>query len=205
MATATKSNGPAATLSLDNLQRTKILLLGQRGSVSPLNPRILFPISTLRRAEAERLPSSRSFSTMRLRSRPSFSNPHPKPLYIDMSMSNFPLPHFPVSLLTSLQCTSTVIPLEIWDCPGNITLDSLGASLSEFSSIIFVIDIQVSCLSFIRTASLSTSCSYLPSRIPISNPLHACSNSSFRHIKRIQVQHWRCSRTKQSRSQRTTR
>jgi len=36
----------------------------------------------------------------------------------------------------------TVIPLEIWDCPGNITLDSLGATLSEFSSIIFVIDIQ---------------------------------------------------------------
>ncbi|KAH9957424.1 Gtr1/RagA G protein [Russula dissimulans] len=36
----------------------------------------------------------------------------------------------------------TVIPLEIWDCPGNITLDSLGASLSEFSSLIFVIDIQ---------------------------------------------------------------
>ncbi|KAI0067275.1 Gtr1/RagA G protein Gtr2 [Artomyces pyxidatus] len=36
----------------------------------------------------------------------------------------------------------TVIPLEIWDCPGNVTLDTLGASLSDFSSIIFVIDIQ---------------------------------------------------------------
>lgn len=39
---------------------------------------------------------------------------------------------------------STLIPLEIWDCPGNITVDTLGASLSEFSSIVFVIDIRVS-------------------------------------------------------------
>ncbi|THH15788.1 hypothetical protein EW146_g4746 [Bondarzewia mesenterica] len=37
---------------------------------------------------------------------------------------------------------STVIPLEIWDCPGNITLEMLNAPLSSFSSIIFVIDIQ---------------------------------------------------------------
>jgi Ras-related GTP-binding protein C/D len=36
----------------------------------------------------------------------------------------------------------TVIPLEIWDCPGNTTPESLGASLADFSSIIFVIDIQ---------------------------------------------------------------
>jgi len=54
----------------------------------------------------------------------------------------------PFSLLTS---ASTVIPLEIWDCPGNITLDSLGISLSEFSSVIFVIDIQVLFLSFLCT------------------------------------------------------
>src|ERR1700733_4666385 len=40
--------------------------------------------------------------------------------------------------------TSTVIPLEIWDCPGNITVEDLGTSLSEFSSLIFVIDIRVS-------------------------------------------------------------
>jgi Ras-related GTP-binding protein C/D len=53
-----------------------------------------------------------------------------------------PLPFLP--LLPPLVAQSTVIPLEIWDCPGNITLDSLGATLSEFSSIIFVIDIQVS-------------------------------------------------------------
>ncbi|KDQ24363.1 hypothetical protein PLEOSDRAFT_41380 [Pleurotus ostreatus PC15] len=36
----------------------------------------------------------------------------------------------------------TLIPLEIWDCPGNITVDTLGAPLSQFSSIIFVIDIR---------------------------------------------------------------
>ncbi|KAH7925853.1 hypothetical protein BV22DRAFT_1033560 [Leucogyrophana mollusca] len=36
----------------------------------------------------------------------------------------------------------TVIPLEIWDCPGNITVDSLGAPLSMFATIIFVIDIR---------------------------------------------------------------
>ncbi|KAJ7650016.1 Gtr1 raga G protein Gtr2, partial [Roridomyces roridus] len=36
----------------------------------------------------------------------------------------------------------TVIPLEIWDCPGNITVDTLGAPLSDFSALIFVIDIR---------------------------------------------------------------
>ncbi|KAF9243456.1 Gtr1/RagA G protein conserved region-domain-containing protein [Melanogaster broomeanus] len=36
----------------------------------------------------------------------------------------------------------TVIPLEIWDCPGNITVDSIGAPLSDFSTIVFVIDIR---------------------------------------------------------------
>ncbi|KAJ8474107.1 hypothetical protein ONZ45_g16062 [Pleurotus djamor] len=36
----------------------------------------------------------------------------------------------------------TLIPLEIWDCPGNITADTLGAPLSQFSSLIFVIDIR---------------------------------------------------------------
>ncbi|KAF8556231.1 hypothetical protein OG21DRAFT_1459842 [Imleria badia] len=36
----------------------------------------------------------------------------------------------------------TLIPLEIWDCPGNITVDTLGAPLSDFASIVFVIDIR---------------------------------------------------------------
>jgi Ras-related GTP-binding protein C/D len=39
---------------------------------------------------------------------------------------------------------STVIPIEIWDCPGNTTVETLGAPLSWFSSLIFVIDIRVS-------------------------------------------------------------
>ncbi|KAJ8072323.1 GTP-binding protein gtr2 [Marasmius tenuissimus] len=37
---------------------------------------------------------------------------------------------------------STIIPLEIWDCPGNITVETLGAPLSQFTSLIFVIDIR---------------------------------------------------------------
>ncbi|KAG7451281.1 Gtr1/RagA G protein Gtr2 [Guyanagaster necrorhizus] len=36
----------------------------------------------------------------------------------------------------------TVIPLEIWDCPGTITVETLGAPLSQFLTIIFVIDIR---------------------------------------------------------------
>jgi hypothetical protein len=40
--------------------------------------------------------------------------------------------------------TSTVIPLEIWDCPGNVTVDTLGAPLKQFSTMIFVIDMRVS-------------------------------------------------------------
>ncbi|GLB40342.1 putative gtr1/RagA G protein conserved region [Lyophyllum shimeji] len=36
----------------------------------------------------------------------------------------------------------TVIPLEIWDCPGNITVETLGAPLSQFATMIFVIDIR---------------------------------------------------------------
>ncbi|OCH86611.1 hypothetical protein OBBRIDRAFT_697804, partial [Obba rivulosa] len=38
----------------------------------------------------------------------------------------------------------TVIPLEIWDCPGDIALEALKAEapLSQFAALIFVIDIQ---------------------------------------------------------------
>ncbi|KAF8907280.1 Gtr1/RagA G protein conserved region-domain-containing protein [Gymnopilus junonius] len=36
----------------------------------------------------------------------------------------------------------SVIPLEIWDCPANTTVESLGVPLSQFSTIIFVIDIR---------------------------------------------------------------
>jgi Ras-related GTP-binding protein C/D len=36
----------------------------------------------------------------------------------------------------------TIIPLEIWDCPGNITAENVGVSLAEFTTVIFVIDIR---------------------------------------------------------------
>ncbi|CCL98801.1 uncharacterized protein FIBRA_00806 [Fibroporia radiculosa] len=36
----------------------------------------------------------------------------------------------------------TIIPLEIWDCPGDISLETLDAPLSQFATLIFVIDIQ---------------------------------------------------------------
>ncbi|KAG6813967.1 hypothetical protein H0H92_005222 [Tricholoma furcatifolium] len=36
----------------------------------------------------------------------------------------------------------TVIPFEIWDCPGNITVETLGTPLSQFATMIFVIDIR---------------------------------------------------------------
>ncbi|CAL1716929.1 unnamed protein product [Somion occarium] len=36
----------------------------------------------------------------------------------------------------------TVIPLEIWDCPGTTTLETLETPLTQFSTLIFVIDIQ---------------------------------------------------------------
>ncbi|KAJ1307792.1 hypothetical protein OPQ81_001877 [Rhizoctonia solani] len=36
----------------------------------------------------------------------------------------------------------TIIPLEVWDCPGSTTAQNLGVPLSQFSSIVFFIDIQ---------------------------------------------------------------
>ncbi|KAF8604135.1 hypothetical protein BDV93DRAFT_108562 [Ceratobasidium sp. AG-I] len=36
----------------------------------------------------------------------------------------------------------TIIPLEVWDCPGSTTIQTLGAPLSQFSSVVFFVDIQ---------------------------------------------------------------
>ncbi|KAI5119432.1 hypothetical protein M0805_009883 [Coniferiporia weirii] len=47
----------------------------------------------------------------------------------------------PTTKLTKHKVDS-FIPLEIWDCPGTVTLESLGVPLSIFTTIIFVIDIQ---------------------------------------------------------------
>lgn len=184
MALATKSNGTQSTQSLDDsVQRTKILLLGQQGSVSPLLTHLRSPISILPRAEVERPPSNSSFSTTYPRNKPSFSNPHLGQLNIHTSASDILLT---LTLPDTPRSASTVIPLEIWDCPGNITLDSLGATLSEFSSIIFVIDIQVSSviqLYIVRTLGLISS----SSRILISSRLRACSIFSLQLIRRIQL------------------
>jgi hypothetical protein len=180
MALAAKSNG---TQSLDDsIQRTKILLLGQQGSVSPLLTHVRSPSSILPRAEVERPPSSSSFSTTYPRNKPSFSNPRLEQLNIHTSAFDILLPFL---LLISPRSASTVIPLEIWDCPGNITLDSLGATLSEFSSIIFVIDIQVSVIQLyiVRTLGLTS----FSSRILISSRLRACLISSLQLIRRIQL------------------
>ncbi|KAH9003193.1 Gtr1/RagA G protein Gtr2 [Lactarius hatsudake] len=99
-ATATKSNGSPPT-TFDNLQRTKILLLGQRGSGKTSIQQVLF----------NDVPPKQTF-------------------YLE-----------PTSRAAKHRY-DTVIPLEIWDCPGNTSPDTLGASLADFSSIIFVIDIQ---------------------------------------------------------------
>lgn len=47
-------------------------------------------------------------------------------------------------LTCSRRFLSTVIPLEIWDCPGDATLETLDAPLTQFQTMVFVIDIQVS-------------------------------------------------------------
>lgn len=36
----------------------------------------------------------------------------------------------------------SIVPFEIWDCPASTTIDSLGAPLSEFSSLLYFIDVQ---------------------------------------------------------------
>jgi hypothetical protein len=50
------------------------------------------------------------------------------------------------ALLMYLDNSSTIIPLEVWDCPGSTTVENLGAQLSQFSSVVFFIDIQVGLL-----------------------------------------------------------
>ena len=124
--------------------------------------------STLRRAGAGRPPYSRSYSTTCPRNKPSISNPRQKRPNTATSTSDNP-PFLDPFLLTR---PSTVIPLEIWDCPGNTTPESLGASLADFSSIIFVIDIQVACSYLIRcTAFAPLSCSNPPLQDSYQQPI----------------------------------
>ncbi|OSC98287.1 hypothetical protein PYCCODRAFT_1471200 [Trametes coccinea BRFM310] len=53
---------------------------------------------------------------------------------------------------------NTVIPLEIWDCPGDTTLETLSEPVTEFATMIFVIDIQLA----LRTDSLYVTLVHLP-------------------------------------------
>ena len=173
------------------------------GLFSPLlSPHSSCPISTLRRAGAGRPPYSRSYSTTCPRSKPSILNLHPKRPNIVMSTSDIP-PSLAPFLSTR---PSTVIPLEIWDCPGNTTPETLGASLADFSSIIFVIDIQVAYPYLIScTAFAPCHVHTLPRRIRINSLLPVCSIYSQRHIRRTRVRRWRSSFIKRSHSQRTTK
>jgi Gtr1/RagA G protein conserved region len=37
---------------------------------------------------------------------------------------------------------STIIPLQLWDCPGGMPVENLDVLLDAFSTLVFVIDIQ---------------------------------------------------------------
>ncbi|KAF8340304.1 Gtr1/RagA G protein conserved region-domain-containing protein [Cantharellus anzutake] len=47
----------------------------------------------------------------------------------------------PTSRETRLD-VNTIIPFQLWDCPGNHHVENLGAPLSAFSSLVYVIDLQ---------------------------------------------------------------
>ncbi|KZV60913.1 hypothetical protein PENSPDRAFT_619655 [Peniophora sp. CONT] len=83
----------------ENIQRSKILLLGQRRSGKTSIHRVLFD---------DAVPKETFYlePTTRIE----------KHIY------------------------DTIIPLEIWDCPGNTTPDTLSAPLSDFDAVIYVID-----------------------------------------------------------------
>lgn len=43
-----------------------------------------------------------------------------------------------------LTTRSTIMPLQIWDTPSNFELDQLEVPLGSFSTIVYVMDMQVS-------------------------------------------------------------
>ena len=75
---------------------------------------------------------------------------------------------------------STVVPLELWDCPANTTVESLGVPLSSFAAIIFVIDIRV------RPFFLHRPHLLISGRIFTINLYQSLSSSSLRRTMRIQ-------------------
>jgi hypothetical protein len=44
---------------------------------------------------------------------------------------------------------STIVPLQIWDTPANFDLDQLDVPLASFSTLVYVIDMQVRMLSML--------------------------------------------------------
>lgn len=94
---------------------------------------------------------------------------------------------------------STVIPLELWDCPGNTTVTSLGVPLSEFAAIVFVIDIRV------RSAAPSRRLAQSHFRICITSRSQSLLNSSLLHTQKIQKSVLKSSSTKLRNCRRTTK
>ncbi|PPQ68647.1 hypothetical protein CVT26_002931 [Gymnopilus dilepis] len=116
------ANGHGTRSPNGSIPRTKILLLGLRRAGKTSIQQVLF----------NNLPPNQTFyleTTMRIVK------------HQIESVSSVLL--FVSHLLTvCVSWISTVIPLEIWDCPANTTVESLGVPLSQFSTIIFVIDIR---------------------------------------------------------------
>jgi Ras-related GTP-binding protein C/D len=61
----------------------------------------------------------------------------------------------------------TVIPLEIWDCPGATDVATVGAPLNTFASLVFVIDIQVR--NGVAASALSHAILVVSRRLPLSS------------------------------------
>lgn len=47
-------------------------------------------------------------------------------------------------MFSGLTRGSTIMPLQIWDTPSNFELDQLEVPLGSFSTIVYVMDMQVS-------------------------------------------------------------
>ncbi|KAI0033527.1 Gtr1/RagA G protein conserved region-domain-containing protein [Vararia minispora EC-137] len=100
-AVATAAAPPSTNVKPDSLQRSKILLLGQRRSGKTSIHRVLF------------------------------DNTAPNETF-----------YLEPTTRIEKHIYDTVIPLEIWDCPGSTSPESLGTPFSEFAVIVFVIDIS---------------------------------------------------------------
>lgn len=48
-----------------------------------------------------------------------------------------------VEIENNAELGSSIIPLQFWDTPANFELENLDIPLSQFSTLVFVLDIQV--------------------------------------------------------------